>query len=181
MGDREDFSSERSDLTAIFLEDHSPELQIEVPPRIETKADELLVRGAVLAALLKILPSYFCSFLGHALLIVGLSVAASMACRGERIALDGGMVTVGPAEQLEPLEVALDLGAPSSEMQKLQEQEQESAATLADAIASSGLFAGKDLLEDWGKEDDESELDTLVAAGLEESLGSNQAGRQDKG
>jgi Mg-chelatase subunit ChlD len=131
--------------------------------------------------LLKILPSYFCSFLGHAVLIAGLSIAASMALRGERIALDGGVVTIGPAEQLEPLDVALDLGAPPSEMQQLQEREQDSAATLADAIAPSGMYAGKDLLEDWGEEEDESELDALVTAGLEESLGSNQPVDKTKG
>jgi Mg-chelatase subunit ChlD len=181
MSDREDNGSERSPLPAILLSESPQAAGVEAAPRIETTADEYVGRGAVLAALLKILPSYFCSFLGHAVLIAGLSIAASMALRGERIALDGGVVTIGPAEQLEPLEVALDLGAPPSEMQQLQEREQDSAATLADAIAPSGVYAGKDLLEDWGEEEEESELDALVTAGLEESLGSNQPVDKTKG
>ena len=149
-------------------------------PRVEPQPEEVLLGSTLAAAVLKIVPSYLVSFLGHAVLIIGLSVAASFALQGDRIALEGGVSISTPAVDSEPAEVALELNTPLSELDELRQPPAEAASSLADALSVTGPSAGEQLLEGWG-EGEESEFDAAVAAAWEEELGGSEPVDKSKG
>lgn len=151
-----------------------------VLPRVQPTADELLAGGALAAAIFQIVPSYLASFLGHAVLIIGLSVAASFALQGDRLALEGGVSIAAPAVELEPADVAVELTMPISELDQLQQPPAEAASALAEALAETGPSAGDQMLEGWG-DGEESEFDAAVAAAWEEELGGSEPVDKSKG
>jgi|688.fasta_scaffold24329_2 hypothetical protein len=178
MSDRRELNAER--LQAAIDFSHSPRGADSALPRVEPQADEVLVGGALAAAIFKIVPSYLASFLGHAVLIIGLSVAASFALRGDRIALEGGVSIAAPAVTLETAEVALELNTPISELDDLRQPPAEAASALAQALSVTGPSAGDQLLEGWD-EGEESEFDAAVAAAWEEELGGSEPVDKSKG
>lgn len=149
-------------------------------PRVQPVGDDLLAGGALLATLFNVMPSYLGSFLGHAVLIIGLSFAASYAFEGDRIAFNGGVAIAVPAAELESVEVSLELNAPTSELDDLRQASADAASPLSEALAPSGLSPGERLLEGWG-EGDESPFDAALAEAWEEELGGSEPVDRSKG